>query len=128
MKGTGIIVILLMVFFFANAQTPYSGGAGDGYAFGSLRFESTGLVDQYSGDLTISPNVLRGSGTVRLPSGYVIRSWSLCSADGRKILDGITPQAITQVEIPELPSGIYLLQTGTLDGNIHVSRLVILSP
>jgi hypothetical protein len=54
--------------------------------------------------------------------------WSLCSPHGQNIRRGSAENDEQNIDLSEVPSGLYLLKCEPLNGNPQIGRLLIVHP
>jgi hypothetical protein len=114
-----------MLTFYIQAQTPYKGGVGDGYAVASLELEALSSVVQGRA-AGVYPTVLRNGENIHLPDGLNLKQLYLVTVKGEWVQLDIPGTGNTGIPVNVEVPGLYILRMVAGDDKQYFSKLILL--
>jgi hypothetical protein len=92
-------------------------------------FDPVSVTEPTASRFRIAPNPVCSGCAVSIEGNEAVNSaWTLMDGIGRTVRTGVLNSTATTLELPQLNSGLYLMQLTASDGTIHTTRLVITAP
>ena len=126
MKRFFTTISIILMALTCLAQTPYSGGRGDGFASATLQFDPLALVNGSVEEAAIYPTpAVSGQYLhIGLP-GQLIHRVVIHAANGMA-LGVLEPAGRDDTwQVPEMAAGLYFLRIDLSGGTFQYARLVI---
>ena len=108
-----------------SAQTPYSGGSGDGYAFASLELSPVATTHDVVHEISLFPSPAISGKPIQISSERQMGRVIMYTVNGTMIQSLLPAGNSNAWMLPNVTEGMYILSIYDMAGTLYYARLVI---